>query len=477
MCGGVIAKPITKVTTMDLTGASYGMRHRAGDGGGCAARRFAGGAMLVPLHRRPFARLRFSLAVLVGFVLLLGPARADFRVDVGDVIEIVVTAAPELQRRLPVRIDGNISFPLIGTMRVAGLTASELQDRVQAAIAAKVFQRRMPDGSQVDIIIGPDEVTASVVEYRPVYVNGDVLKPGEYVYRPSMTVRQAVTAAGSYSLVRFGTGDRFAETANFEAEFGALWAEYVRVEARIWGLRKLLGQDEPFDFATLVGGPITRASAVQILALEAERVAAVETDQQRRRDALVRSLKECDDEIQVLAERQKVEDKSAADDAEELERATKLYGRGELISPRVTDARRAVMLSASRRLETTSRLMQVRRLRVEMQSQLDRLDVELRMVLLRDLQEANGRAEGLRSRINGLMLVRQRATDLPDAGPSAALTPQIMIVRKEDDGRKRFLADEDTELHPGDVLQVSVSTLKAGGVASGGVPGSEVAVR
>lgn len=453
------------------------MWHDTGDGGSGVARRLAGEAMLVPLPRRLSARLPFPLVLVAALLVLLVPARADFRVDVGDVIEIVVTAAPELQRRLPVRIDGHIAFPLIGTMKVAGLTAAELQDQVQAALAAKVFQRRMPDGSQVEIIIGPDEVTASVVEYRPIYVNGDVLKPGEYVYRPSMTVRQAVTAAGSYSLVRFGTGDRFAETANFEAEFGALWAEYVRIEARIWGLRKLLGQDAPFDFSTLVGGPITRASATQILTLESERVAAVETDQQRRRDALVRSLKECDDEIEVLAERQKVEDKSAADDAEELERATKLYGRGELISPRVTDARRAVMLSASRRLETTSRLMQVRRLRVEMQSQLDRLDVELRMVLLRDLQEANGRAEGLRSRINGLMLVRQRTLDLPDAGPSAALKPQVMIVRKDDGGRARFLADEDTELYPGDVLQVSVSAVTPGGIASGGAANGTVAVR
>nr|PZN40980.1 MAG: hypothetical protein DIU59_10275 [Pseudomonadota bacterium] len=248
---------------MNETLFSNGMGHGAGrDGGASTERRFARATMLAP-QRRPFARL--PLAVAAAMLLLVLPARADFRVDTGDVIEIVVTSAPELQRRLPVRIDGNISFPLIGTMKVAGLTASELQDRVQAALSAKVFQRRMPDGTQVDIIIGADEVTASVVEYRPVYVNGDVLKPGEYAYRPSMTVRQAVTAAGSYSLVRFGTGDRFAETANFEAEFGALWAEYVRAEARIWGLRKLLGQEQPFDYATLVGGPITRASAREAL--------------------------------------------------------------------------------------------------------------------------------------------------------------------------------------------------------------------
>lgn len=460
---------------MNETLFSDGMGHGAGrDGGASTERRFARATMLAP-QRRPFARL--PLAVAAAMLLLVMPARADFRVDTGDVIEIVVTSAPELQRRLPVRIDGNISFPLIGTMKVAGLTASELQDRVQAALSAKVFQRRMPDGTQVDIIIGADEVTASVVEYRPVYVNGDVLKPGEYAYRPSMTVRQAVTAAGSYSLVRFGTGDRFAETANFEAEFGALWAEYVRAEARIWGLRKLLGQEQPFDYATLVGGPITRASASEVLAIESERVAAVEADQQRRRDALVRALKECDDEIAVLAERQKVEDKSAADDAEELARITKLYGRGELISQRVTDARRAVMLSESRRLETTSHLMQIRRLRVELQSQLDRLDGELRMGLLRELQEATGRAEGLRARINGLTLVRQRTLSLPEASPSAALKPQIMIFRKTDEGREHFVADEDTELYPGDVLQVSVSPVNTGGVAMGTTPDGAVAVR
>ena len=45
---------------------------------------------------------------------------------------------------------------------------------------------------------GERVVVATVVEYRPIYVNGDVSKPGEHPFRPQMTVRQAVALSGGY---------------------------------------------------------------------------------------------------------------------------------------------------------------------------------------------------------------------------------------------------------------------------------------
>jgi len=115
-------------------------------------------------------------------------ARADYRLHVGDVVEISVARAPELKQRVPVQLDGSISFPMLGNLPIAGLTPSEAQARIQAIMATKVFRQRISDGRENEIMIDHDEVTATVVEYRPVYVNGDVSKPGEYAYRPLMTV-------------------------------------------------------------------------------------------------------------------------------------------------------------------------------------------------------------------------------------------------------------------------------------------------
>jgi polysaccharide export outer membrane protein len=130
------------------------------------------------------------------------PAEAQYRVDVGDVIEIFVARVPELQRRIPIRLDGSISFPLLGSLAVAGLDSSEMESRIQATLASKVFQQRLPDGREVDVLLNRDEITAAVVEYRPIYVNGDVSRPGAHAYRPSMTARRCQEATMSYAAGR-----------------------------------------------------------------------------------------------------------------------------------------------------------------------------------------------------------------------------------------------------------------------------------
>src|SRR5438552_2737406 len=132
-------------------------------------------------------RLVLSLAWLLASISI---ARAEFPLAAGDVVEIYVARVPELSRRTTVKPDGSISFPLLGKLNIAGLSPAQMEAKVQAALNAKVFYRRSPDGRNAEIVITPEEVTATVVEYRPIYVNGDVVKPGEYTYRPLMTALQ-----------------------------------------------------------------------------------------------------------------------------------------------------------------------------------------------------------------------------------------------------------------------------------------------
>jgi len=134
------------------------------------------------------------------------PAHSEYRVQAGDVIEIFVARVPELQRRVTVQMDGSISFPLLGTMSVAGLSQAQLQVKVRSVLATKVFQQRLADGREAAAAMDPAEIIATIVEYRPIYVHGDVAKPGEYGYRPFMTARQAVAMSGGYDVVRARVG-------------------------------------------------------------------------------------------------------------------------------------------------------------------------------------------------------------------------------------------------------------------------------
>src|SRR3977135_2234890 len=100
-------------------------------------------------------------ALLSGVLLCSAlPANADYRLDVGDVIEISVAGVPDLRQRVAVQWDGSISFPLLGTFVAVGLSPSEVRAKLQAQLSTKAFRQRAPDGRENVIVIEPDQVTA-----------------------------------------------------------------------------------------------------------------------------------------------------------------------------------------------------------------------------------------------------------------------------------------------------------------------------
>ena len=67
------------------------------------------------------------------------------------------------------------------------------------------------------------------------------------------------------------------------------------------------------------------------------------------------------DENDTLSEQQKKEEEGFQSDLEELQRASDLLAKGTLTGPRVTDARRAVLLSSTRKLQTSAQLLVVKK--------------------------------------------------------------------------------------------------------------------
>ena len=92
--------------------------------------------------------------------LLLGP---------GDDIEITVYGAPDLSGRARINETGNITMPLIGYVRLAGLSTSE----AEAAIEAQLRQNKIVNDPQVSIYA--KDFTSSGIS-----VAGEVGKPGFY---------------------------------------------------------------------------------------------------------------------------------------------------------------------------------------------------------------------------------------------------------------------------------------------------------
>ncbi|WFU38830.1 polysaccharide biosynthesis/export family protein [Bradyrhizobium sp. CB82] len=400
--------------------------------------------------------IRWGL-VAVGLTVSVTQAKAEYRVSVGDTLEVAVAGAPELRHRAAVQIDGNVSLPLVGTIAVAGLPLSQIRAKIGAALVSKVLRQRTPDGREVAIVIDADEVTTTVAEYRPIYVNGDVSKPGEYPYRPSMTARQLVAVAGGYDIMRIRMNNPYLESADLRSEYGSLWTEFAKEQARMWRIKNELGEGEQISSGSLMEAPLARSAISEIVNAETEYLKTKQSDYQQEKTYLQRGIRQADDEVRVLSEQQKKDEEGLQADVEELQKTTELFSKGSLISPRVTDARRAVLLSSTRKLQTSAQLLQVKKQQDEFVRKLAKLDDQRRLDLLRELQDTSVRLNQIREKLQSVgEKLQYTAMVRSQLVRGAGSHTEIAIIRKGDKGQERIIASEDTELQPGDAVEVSL---------------------
>jgi polysaccharide export outer membrane protein len=128
----------------------------------------------------------WALALLALFAGAAGAALSldNYRLDAGDKIHIQVYGEKDLTVDAVVGDSGRISYPFLGEMQVKGKTIHELEQLITK-------------GLKGDYLVNP-EVTVTITEYRPFYVNGWVKKPGSFPFQPGMTVRKAISLAGGF---------------------------------------------------------------------------------------------------------------------------------------------------------------------------------------------------------------------------------------------------------------------------------------
>jgi polysaccharide export outer membrane protein len=109
--------------------------------------------------------------------------RTEYRIHVGDILEIDFPFQPSERLKLPVRPDGKISITDAGDIPAEGRTTAELEAEIKPVVS-----RRFRD----------PEVVVIVREFgeRRVYVGGEVKRPGFVKVQDGMTPLQAVLAAG-----------------------------------------------------------------------------------------------------------------------------------------------------------------------------------------------------------------------------------------------------------------------------------------
>jgi polysaccharide biosynthesis/export protein len=101
----------------------------------------------------------------------------------GDQIEIDVLGEPDLSRTVTIKPDGIISLPLINQVKVVGKTVSQLE-----AELVRMYSKYLK-APTVSVLVRQFRV-------NPIYVMGEVSKPGRYDLTYEMTFLDALTLAG-----------------------------------------------------------------------------------------------------------------------------------------------------------------------------------------------------------------------------------------------------------------------------------------
>ena len=390
---------------------------------------------------------------------LAGPANAVYLIDAGDVIEVVVTGPAEIRQKVTVQMDGSISLPLLGSFNVAGLQPSEMLSRMQANLLKRPIYRRSSDGAERVIIIGPGDISANVVEYRPIYISGDVGKPGEVSYRPMMTVRQVMAISGVHDGFVVG-GNAGNTTIDLRSDYEATRLELNRTLAGIWrATSEITNKTElkPGDFVAESSGG-TDGVPADIVLREVELFQAHLLAYRREQDFLRRAISTANEQAKQLASQLEKEEQGTQADVQELDKLNDLFKRGTAPSSRVTDARRAVLLSSTRSLQINVQLAQVRRQQGELGRQLEKLDEERQTKLINELLEFKTREQVLRIKLSTAeaKLARTSSSSRSTTGGNGRM--DVVITRKGPNGREQLSANEDTDLLPGDVVEVAFRT-------------------
>lgn len=113
------------------------------------------------------------------------PIQASYELGSGDRIKVTVFGHPDLSGEFAIDGSGRVSLPLIKDVQAAGLSVTEFEEAVVAKLSP-------------DYLINP-KVSVEVLNYRPIYIIGEVKNPGRYAYVSGMTVLTAVALAGGYT--------------------------------------------------------------------------------------------------------------------------------------------------------------------------------------------------------------------------------------------------------------------------------------
>ncbi|WP_407150704.1 polysaccharide biosynthesis/export family protein [Bradyrhizobium sp. ORS 86] len=394
--------------------------------------------------------LKIAIAFNIAMALVVPSARAeDYKLGVSDRLKIKVQEWPDLTGEYMVAADGAISLPLIGNIDVAGLRlndlAREISDRLQ----------RRSEGAERPV------AAVEIVQYRPFSIVGDVQRPGQYPYRPGLTVLEAVGIAGGYYRPEFGLLRLDRDMALAKGEMRALSLKRCRLLARAARLTAALAGRADLAFPPELAD---RKDDPDIAAIvEGERsVLGVENNTIRSEQAEFEKIKALyNNETESLRGQVGALAQERDSTQEQLKQFRALSAKGLALAPTVFSMERSLAQIVNEQLNIETAIVKAQESVALAEHRLHERAQERRKADERDLQQTRDDIAEVQARIKtqGDLLMEAQISAPAEARERLAEKDRrsgFILIRKNDGTPREITADETASVQPGDIIKVPV---------------------
>lgn len=386
--------------------------------------------------------LRQCLLAIAILALLALPRVAhaeDYRLAPGDVLRVVIVGYPELTVDVPLEMDGTAWFPLVGPIAAGGETLRDIRSRTAEAYATISISRPVAIAGETPQIIDSSQVLIAVAAYRPIYVTGNTGAVHEIPYRVGLTLRHLI------ALTSAAPARDIPQTAN-ATEIDAVSAALAHEYAQIWRHKSILGTNTPEDFDRIFvakGPAFDEIATVERSILEETR-AAHDLQLQQLRDEVAR----LEARIPILNLQRETESKGLAMDEQTLAEVQDLFTRNLVPASRLTDVRRAALVTASRVFQIDVALENARGQVAALKANILSVDSDARVRALNDLGAAVARLQQRRADFEALL-----ATGGAAQTPDLAQTETTALITRDGVALPPGETTLPLPLMPGDIVE------------------------
>jgi protein involved in polysaccharide export with SLBB domain len=349
-----------------------------------------------------------------------------------------------------VGVGGKISLPLVGDVVAAGKSPTELSQAIGQALQTRIG------------LAEPPSISVEVVQFRPFYIVGDVERPGEYAYRPGLTLLQAITIAGGMPRAKnLGSARLERESISTRGDLRLLGSDLVATLARKARLTSELQASDEIAIPDELNASATETSYRAII--NQERVLL-----QSRKDAFatqVRALEQLKSQHEMeaasLVKQLEMHDTLIDLLKPELDAVQELYKKQLVTAPRkLAVERNAAQLQGDRlRLETA--LARARQEASKTEIAMIELQNRRSTEINADLRQTQGRLNELGEKIETaqrllyetevsaprLLAVRSRLKETQ---------PAYTVVRVISGRAVELEANDATQIEPGDTIKIEL---------------------